>query len=77
MNKILKELIKKSKREILINYKKYKNLNNDTKMAVINESIKKLKKNYYDLRSKKVVNLIKNIEKKEFKKITLGGCVFF
>ena len=77
LNKIFKELIKKSKRQVLINYDKYKNLSNDTKMAVINESIKKLKKNYYDLRSKKVDNLIKNIEKKEFKKISLGGCIFF
>ncbi len=77
LDKIFKELIKKSKREILINYDKYKNLSNDTKMAIINESIKKLKKNYYDLRSKKVDNLIKNIEKRDFKKISLGGCVFF
>ena len=46
-------------------------------MALINESIKKLKKNYYDLRSKKVDNLINNIEKKRFKKNSLGGCVFF
>ena len=45
-------------------------------MALINQSIKKLKKNYYDLRSKKIVNLIKNISRKDFKKHTLGGCVF-
>ena len=36
-----------------------------------------LKKNYYDLRSKKVVNLINNLNKKNFKKATLGGCIFF
>jgi tRNA(Ile)-lysidine synthase len=76
-NKIFKELIKKSNKEILINFSKYKILSRDTKMALINESIKKLKKNYYDLRSKKVENLIINIEKKEFKKNSLGGCVFF
>ena len=46
-------------------------------MALINKSIKKLKKNYYDPRSKKVDNLINNLEKKDFKKSTLGGCVFF
>ena len=46
-------------------------------MALINESIKHLKKNYYDLRSKKVDNLIKSIDKINFKKSTLGGCVFF
>jgi len=76
-NKIFKELIKKSNKEISINFSKYKNLSRDTKMALINESIKKLKKNYYDLRSKKVDNLINNIEKKEFKKNSLGGCIFF
>ena len=76
-NKIFKELIKKSNKEILINFSKYKILSRDTKMALINESIKKLKKNYYDLRSKKVENLIINIEKKEFKKNSLGGCIFF
>ena len=43
---------------------------------VINESIKRLKKNYYNLRSKKVANLIKTIEKSRFKRTTLGGCIF-
>ena len=77
LNKIFKDLIKKSNKEILINFNKYKNLSKDTKIAVINESVKKLKKNYYDLRAKKVDNLIKSIEKREFTKTYLGGCVFF
>ena len=77
LNKIFKELIKKTNKEILIDFKKYKILSKDTKMALINISIKKLKKNYYDIRSKKVDYLINNIEKKEFKKTSLGGCVFF
>ncbi len=74
---IFSRLIKKHKKKIIINLKKYKELNNDVKIALINESIKKLKNNYYDLRSKKVNNLIINIEKKDFKKSTLGGCIFF
>ncbi len=53
LNKIFKELIKKKNNEISINFEKYVKLNKDTKMAIINESIKKLKKNYYDMRSKK------------------------
>ena len=77
LTKTFKELIKKSNREILINFKKYKDLNNDMKIALINQSIKKLKKNYYDIRSKKVENLIDNLDKKNFKKSTLGGCIFF
>ncbi|MBL6786081.1 MAG: tRNA lysidine(34) synthetase TilS [Candidatus Pelagibacter bacterium] len=76
-NKIFKELIKKNNKEISISFNKYKNLNKEIKMALINESIKKLKKNYYDLRSKKIDNLINNIEKKKFKKTSLGGCIFF
>ena len=74
---IFRELIKKSNSEILINLKKYKVLNKDIKIAVINRSIKQLKNNYYDLRSKKVENLINNLDKKDFKNSTLGGCVFF
>ena len=60
----------------MINFKKYKELNNETKIALLNESIKRLKKNYYDIRSKKVQNLIQSISKRDFKKTTLGGCVF-
>ena len=46
-------------------------------MAIINESVKRLKKNYYDLRSKKVNYLIKSLNKASFKKATLGGCIFY
>tara|TARA_B100001063_G_scaffold165247_1_gene154170 strand:- start:1215 stop:2234 length:1020 start_codon:yes stop_codon:yes gene_type:complete len=76
-NKICKELIKKKNKVILINFNRYKKLGNETKMTVINESIKHLRKNYYDLRSQKVNNLIKNLNKDNFKKHTLGGCIFF
>ena len=77
INKIFKELIYKKREEILINFKKYEELNTDIKIALINESIKRLKKNYYDLRSNKVENLIKNLGRKDFKSSTLGGCIFF
>ena len=77
LKNIFKELIKRKNMEISINFKKYIDLNKDTKIALINMSIKQLKSNYYDLRSKKVENLIRSIEKKEFKNITLGGCIFF
>ena len=77
LNNIFKKLINKTNNEISINFNKYKDLSNDTKMAHINESIKKIKKNYYDMRSKKVDNLINSIDKRNFKKTSLGGCVFF
>ncbi len=74
--KIFKNIIIKTKKEILINFKKFKELDNEIKIAVINESIKKLKNNYYNPRTKKVKNLINSIDKKNFKKSMLGGCVF-
>jgi len=72
-----KKIIKKKNNEILLNFEKYLELSHDTKIALINESIKKLRKNYYDLRSKKVSNLIEHIDRRNFKKSTLGGCIFF
>ena len=77
LKKEFSKIIKKKNNEILINLKKFKNRNNEIKMAIINSSIKKLKKNYYDSRAKKVTNLIKAIEAEDFKKSTLGGCIFF
>ncbi len=77
LKKEFSKIIKKKDSEILINLKKFKNHNNEIKMAIINASIKKLKKNYYDPRAKKVTNLIRAIDKKGFKKSTLGGCIFF
>ena len=60
----------------MINKKKFNVFNNEIKMNIINRSIKKLKKNYYDPRSKKVINLILSLKRKNFKKSTLGGCLF-
>jgi len=61
---------------VLIDFKKFKKINHDTKIRVINEAIRKIKKNYYNPRSKKVINLIKSIENKKFTRATLGGCIF-
>tara|TARA_B100000886_G_scaffold54240_1_gene33302 strand:+ start:10232 stop:11248 length:1017 start_codon:yes stop_codon:yes gene_type:complete len=75
--RIFKESIKKNKGEIFINFKRFKTYNNEIKIELINKCIKDLKKNYYNLRAKKVVSLINRIEKKGFKKSSLGKCVFF
>ena len=56
--------------------KKFKRLNKDIKIDLINKSIKKLKSNYYNPRARKVENLIKKIQSKSFHKSTLGGCIF-
>ena len=75
-SKNLKNSVKKSKNKIEVDLKQFRKFNNELKMRIINESIKYLKKNYYNPRSKKVINLIKNLNKKNFSKATLGGCIF-
>ncbi len=77
LKKTFKDTIIKKKKEITINFENFLKLNNETKIFLINESIKILKKNYYDIRSKKVINLMKNINRADFKSATLGGCIFF
>jgi tRNA(Ile)-lysidine synthase len=76
LKNIFKDIIKKTGKEILLNFKKFKKYNREIQIALINESIKRLKNNYYNPRSKKVENLIKNLEKRNFNKSTLGGCIF-
>ena len=76
LKKIFKNVIKKTKKEILLNFKIFKEYNKEIQIALINEAIKRLKNNYYNSRSKKVENLIKNVKKRNFKKATLGGCIF-
>ena len=76
-NKLFKDLIVKKGKEVLINFEKFKKLEKVAKIALINEAIRILKKNYYDLRSKKIENLLFNLNKGNFKRSTLGGCIFF
>ena len=77
LEEVFRDLIRVSKKQILIDYRQFKKLNLEVKMQVVNKCIKVLKKNYYNLRSKKVNFLLSAIEKQSFKKATLGGCLFF
>ncbi len=74
--KIFKETTIISYKKVSIDLKKFKSLNKEIKMNIINLSIKYLKNNYYNPRSKKVINLISNIESNKFENSTLGGCLF-
>ena len=74
---IFKDTVKKTRDKIFIDFKKFALLNSDLKMQVINKSIKILKKNYYNPRSKKVINLINFFKTKNFQKSTLAGCIFY
>ena len=74
---IFVKMVKIRNKKILINVRKFNLLNNELKMNVINKSIKILKKNYYNLRAKKVNNIIQKLESKEFVKTSLAKCLFY
>ena len=75
-NEIFDKTVKKSRHEVLINLRKFNSSSEEFKIRLINQSIKELRKNYYNPRSKKVIRLINNIKSKNFSKSTLGGCLF-
>ena len=65
----------KKKEYLSISLKKFNNLNQEMKMRVVNKSIKELTKSYYTPRSKKTINLVRELEAKKKAKLTLGGCL--
>ena len=71
-----KDIITKHKNSVNINFKNFSDLNNEIKIRIINDSIRFIKKNYYNPRSKKVEYLINKLRQKNFTKYTLGGCLF-
>ena len=73
--KFSKGLIK-SKKSLIIKLNNFLELETEFKIRVINNAIKELRRNYYNPRSKKVKILIEKLEKKNFSKATLGGCIF-
>ena len=77
LKNILKEVMTKSKEKVLIKSKKFYSFNNEIKIKIINEAIRKIKKNYYNPRSKKVASLIANLGERNFKKATLAGCLIY
>ena len=74
--KASKETTRKFKGNIFINLSKFNDYNKEFKLRLINQSIKMIKKNYYNPRSKKVARLIEMLKRPNFKKYTLGGCIF-
>ena len=76
MIKKSKEFIKKKKNgRIYLDLKKFNRLNEEIRIRVINDVIRKLHNNYYNPRSKKVQNLIGDINSDNFSRRTLGGCL--
>ena len=73
-NKIYEDTVRKKRDKIIINLKKFKKLNLEMKMRVFKKSIKDFTNTYYAPRSKKIVNLVKQINVNSHIRLTLGGC---
>ena len=75
-NKIYNEVVIKKKNYVLIVLKQFDSLNQEMKIRVLGKSIKEFTKSYYSIRSKKIINLAKQIDEKKNKELTLAGCFF-
>ena len=71
----LNKILKKNDNAVMINLKKFHNLNKEIKIKAINESLRYLTNNYYNPRSVKVMNLIDKLSEEDYPKSTLGGCI--
>jgi tRNA(Ile)-lysidine synthase len=75
IQKIEKNCVTKKKNAININLKKFLLENNEIQLKIFSNCVKRISKNYYPPRAKKVLNLLNRMESNESLKATLGGCI--
>jgi len=75
IQKIEKNCIIKKNNMISINLNFFLLENSEIQLKIFSNCIKKISKNYYPVRAKKVLNLLSRIRFNESLKATLGGCV--
>ena len=75
IQKIENKCLVKKGNIIIINLKKFLVENNEIRLKIFSNCIKKVSKNYYLPRAKKVLNLLDRIESSQKIKATLGGCL--
>ena len=75
IQKIENDCLLKKDNTIIINLKKFLIENNEIQLKIFSNCIKKISKNYYPPKAKKVLNLLNRINSSKKIKATLGGCV--
>ena len=75
LQRIEKNCVIKKNNTISINSKKFFLENNEIQLKIFSKCIKKVSKNYYPPRAKKVLNLLSRVRSNKSLKATLGGCV--
>ena len=67
--------VKKKGNRLKINFKNISKETTEIKIKILSKAFKNLNNSYYPPRSKKIINLINGLVKKEQKKFTLSGCI--
>ncbi len=75
LEKVKQTCVETKKKQTVINLKNLFLESDEIKLKVLGNEIKTFSKSYYPPRSKKVMNLINEIEFKKRNKFTLGGCL--
>ena len=75
LEKVKQTCVETKKKQTVINIKNLFLESDEIKLKVLGNEIKTFSKSYYPPRSKKVMNLINEIEFKKRNKFTLGGCL--
>jgi tRNA(Ile)-lysidine synthase len=75
IQRIEKNCMIKKNNMISINLKFFLLENSEIQLKIFSNCIKKIAKNYYPPRAKKVLNLLSRVQSNEKLKATLGGCV--
>ena len=76
-NKIYLKIVNLSKKGVFINFKEYNKLNQEMKFRIMKRSIQDFTNSYYSARSKKILNLMQQIENNDKVQHFLSGCVIF
>ena len=75
LEKIYKDNVKKNRNKTVLDFQNLKKETSETRLKVLSRAIKESSKAYYPPRSKKVLNLIRQLSLNGQKKLTLGGCL--
>jgi tRNA(Ile)-lysidine synthase len=75
IQRVEKNCLIKKNNTIIINLNFFLLENNEVKLKIFSNCIKRVSKNYYPPRAKKTLNLLRRVETDEKLKATLGGCL--
>ncbi len=74
--KSIKKFVKFERKSTILNLTQFRKEPHEVRFRIINDIVKKRSNSYYPPKSKKVLNLISGFQNNNWRKCTLGGCIF-